>query len=258
MKRTNTPLAALTCAALLGSATLSQATLIIAEDFSYADGSLDPNSGGTGFSNDWQATDLGVTSGVATGNADARRDFAGNAFGTTGTRWVSWDWGFASQPAENGSYGGLTFYTSGVEKFLIGNPWPVVGHDKWSMNGPGLSAETNYGAMKTGVARITLGAGSTSTVELWVGPTGSPVDVSGPALLSATGVAMAGVDGIRIGGKDFGGGVSQSFDNLLIGTTMGDVAAVPEGGTAGLLTLGLLLLRGLSRAKRGVRLDDNT
>ena len=214
---------ALICASLLGSAALSQAAVIIAEDFSYADGSLDPNNGGTNFSQEWQSTDLNVTTGVATGNAAARRDFSANEFASTGTIWVSFDWGFSATPQEGGSYGGLTFYEDGAERFLIGNTWPGTGHDFWSMNGASVSSESNVG-MKTGVARITLGADATSTVDLWVGTIGSPVDVSGAALLTATGRDLAGVDGIRINGSS-GNSASQSFDNLLIGTSLLDIDA---------------------------------
>jgi len=247
MKQNNTHLAALTCAALIGSTAMSQAAVIISENFSYDDGALAGQNGGTGFSNAWFNSGLSVTTGVATGNADARRDFTANAFPSTGTIWLSFDWGFASQPADNGSYGGLTFYINGVETFMIGNTWPVVGHDKWGMSGAGVSSEINYGGMKTGVAKITLGEVN-STVELWVGATGSPVDVSGAALLTSTNANMAGVDGIRIGGSTFGAGVNQSFDNLVIGTTMSDVNAIPEPGAALLGGLALLCLLRRRRA----------
>jgi hypothetical protein len=245
----------LTCASLLGSAAASQAAVLVSEDFTYTDGALTGQNGGTGFSNAWSNPDtsefpptLNITTGVTTGNAVARRDFSSNTFGSTGTIWLSFDWGFASQPAENGSYGGLTFYISGAETFLIGNPWPVVGHDKWSMSGSAISSETNYGGMKTAVAKITLGTGATSTVDLWVGATGASVDVSGAALLTVTNANLAGVDGIRIGGSTFGANVNQSFDNLVIGTTMGDVDAIPEPSAALLGGLGMLCLLRRRRA----------
>jgi hypothetical protein len=238
---------ALASVALLHSASLSHAAVLVSENFTYDNGALTGKNGGTGFSNAWQTTGLSVTTGVATGNADARRDFIGNPFGTSGIIWLSFDWGFASQPGENGSYGGLTFYINGSETFLIGNTWPTVGHDKWSMSGAGVSSEINYGGMKTGVARITLGTGATSTVDLWVGATGAPVDVSGAALLRSTTANMAGVNGIRIGGADFGSNnANQSFDNLIIGTTMADVSAIPEPSAAllgGLSALALLRRR---------------
>ena len=89
MKVKHTKLTALTCAALLGSAALSHAAVIISENFSYGDGGLTGQNGGTGFSNAWQSTSLTVTGGVAVGDADSRRDFTGNAFGSSGTIWLS-------------------------------------------------------------------------------------------------------------------------------------------------------------------------
>lgn len=240
MKLNNTPLTALTCAALLGSAALSQAAVIVSENFTYADGALNGQSGGTGFSNAWTST-TNVVGGVATGNAGSTRSFTATPFASSGTLWVSFDWGYASAPTESGSYGGLTFYNGGSEKQLIGNTWPGTGHDKWGTNGATISLVSSVG-VKTGVAKITLGAGATSMIEVWVGATGSPVDVSGPALLTATGRELAGVDGIRILGQDFGGDPGQSIDNLVIGTTMGDVPAIPEPSTALLGALGMLAL----------------
>ncbi|MEI7900840.1 MAG: hypothetical protein WCK89_11345 [bacterium] len=201
-----------------------------ADDFSYADGGLNGQNGGTGFSGAWSSS-INVTGGVATGNDPSFRIFS-TAFPSSGTLWVSFDWGNSAKPTEDGSYGGLTFFVGASEKFLIGNTWPTVGHDKWSMNGVSPTTELNYPGMKTAVVKITLGAGATSTVELWVGTAGSPVDVSGAALATVTGRELAGVDRIRINGGDFGGGGNnQSFDNLVIATTAAAVGAVdhPKG-----------------------------
>lgn len=245
MKLKNNKFTALTYAALLGSAVLSHAAIIISEDFSYGNGGLNGQNGGTGFSNAWTST-TNVTAGVATGNEGSRRDFVGNEFASTGTIWLSFDFGFSGAPAENGSYGGLTFYTNGAENFLIGNTWPTVGHDVWGMNGVGVSSESIVG-MKAAVARIQLGTGATSIVDLWVGATGSPVDVSGAALLTSTGRDLDGVNGIRINGHDFVNGTSQSIDNIVIATTMGEVNAIPEPSAALLGGLGMI---GLLRRRR--------
>jgi autotransporter-associated beta strand protein len=225
MNRKNKPFAALTCASLLGSAALSQAALLVSEDFSYGDSGLNGQSGGTGFSTAWNSS-TNVTGGVVTGNDPSTRDLSA-AFPSSGTLWVSFDWGNSGQPSQNNSYGGLTFYIGGSEKFLIGNTWPhPASHAVWQMNGASPTSVPNYPGMQTAVAKITLGAGATSTVELWVGPTGSPVDVSGPPLITSTGRELEGVNRLRINGGDFGGGGNtQSFDNLLIGTTVADVDA---------------------------------
>jgi hypothetical protein len=65
MKRKNTPLAALTCASLLGSAALSQAAVIVSESFD-TNGALNGQTGGTGFSGAWTSS-INVSSGVVTG-----------------------------------------------------------------------------------------------------------------------------------------------------------------------------------------------
>lgn len=222
MKVKNTRLALLSCAAFL--VLPSQATLLVSEDFSYADGGLSGQNGGAGFSGAWTSS-TNVTGGVVTGNSPSSRSLS-TPFPSSGTIWISFDWGNSTKPSENGSYGGLTFFIGGGEKFLIGNTWPGAGHDVWQMNSAPQTSVPNYPSMQTAVAKITLGEGAGSNVELWVGPVGSPVDVSGPPLSTVTGRELAGVDGLRINGADFGGsGNAQSFDNLLIGTTVSDVDA---------------------------------
>jgi hypothetical protein len=250
MKPTNPYLATRICASLLASAALSHAAIIVSEDFNYADGSLNGQNGGTGFSGSWSST-TNVTGGVAVGTEPSFRSFS-TVFADSGTIWISFDWGYSAKPSEGNSYGGLTFYEGGfgpgTERFLIGNTWPGSGHDLWQMNGNSSpTVELNYPVMQTGVAKITLGTGSNSTVELWVGPTGSPVDVTGPAMATATGRDLAGVDGIRINGHDFGFSNPQSFDNLIIGTSITDIDAIPEPSTA--LLSGLTMLAILRRKR---------
>ena len=185
-------------------ATLSQAIVLVSEDFGYSDGALNGQNGGTGFSGAWTST-TNVTSGVATGNNVSTRTLSATV-GSSGTLWLSFDWGYLVKPTEFNSYGGLTFFAGPTERFLIGNTFPGAGgFDVWQMNdgGPNGSAKTtvtNYPGMKTGVARVTLGVGATSTVDLWVGSTGSPVDVSGAPMATSTNRDLAGIDSIRING----------------------------------------------------------
>lgn len=237
--------AVLALATLFGSASVSHATVLVSDNFAYPNGSLNGQNGGTGWGgNVWFNTNnASVTDGVAGGSGDssARRNFA-NTLGTTGTIWVSFDWGNSGAPAENGSYGGLTFYAGQADfdsnqRFLIGNTWPGTGHGLWRMTNSAATAGLNYPGMKTAVAELDLAAG---TASLWVGATGVPVDVSGPAMATATGLDLANLGGVRINGLT--NTVSQSFDNLVIGTSMTDVAAVPEPSVAILGGLGVLVL----------------
>jgi hypothetical protein len=252
----NTHLAALTCASLLGAAALSRADVLWLLDFnSYADGNIENQAvGQAGFPGNWYNGSATVTTGVVTsGNskADLGSSFSA-AVGATGTLWLSFDWGHNSDNANNyvDTYGGLTFFVSGwtpetgstfSEKGLIGNTW---NNPNWN-----TTSESNIG-MKTGVAKITLSDVGADTVDLWVAATGSPVDVSGAAMATATGLNLANLGGVRILGADFGGSVSQSFDNLVIGTDMTDVAAVPEPSAALLGGLGLIAAL---LARRGAR-----
>jgi autotransporter-associated beta strand protein len=231
MKPKNTPLAALACAALLGSAALSQADVLWQLDFnSYADGNIENQAVGAGFPGNWYNGSANVTTGVVTsGNskADLGSSFS-SAVGSTGTLWLSFDWGHNSDNTNNyvDTYGGLTFFVSNwtpesgstfSEKGLIGNTW---NNSNWN-----TTTVSNIG-MKTGVAKITLSDVGFDTVDLWVGATGSPVDVSGTPMATLS-MELSGVNCLRING-----GNAQTFDNLVIGTTMADVDATTPPITA--------------------------
>ena len=220
---------ALTCASLLGSADLSQGAVIASDDFS---GSIDPNwgslhgkGGGTGFSSDWASPGYGGgniynPSGNALGISPAKRDLSAT-IGDTGTIWVSFDWSCNDNTngANTGAtqeWGTFSFFNGGSEIFAVGNPWH---NNTWILGGAD-SGVSNVGARKTGVIQFTLGEGATDSAKLWVGTTGSPVDVSGAAAATVSGFNINGVNGIRIMGT-----AEQTFDNLFIGDTNLDVAA---------------------------------
>jgi autotransporter-associated beta strand protein len=217
---------ALTFSSLLGSTASSRAELLVAEDFTYADGGLNGQNGGKGLREAWNST-VHLAGGVPTGNSASTRGLV-TSFPSSGTLWLSFDWGFASNPHPQSQFGGITFFEGNMERCLIGDVWDT---GVWSVNGGSATSETNHGGMKTGVAKITLGAGETSTVELWVGPIGSPVDVSGAPIATATGRDLDGVDSLRIMGSSFDANINQSFDNLLIGTTVADVDAIAVSAT---------------------------
>jgi autotransporter-associated beta strand protein len=241
MKLKNTPLASLTCASFLGSAALSQAGVLWSDNFNgYNDGGLrHQGGGGSGVSgtpgwggNSWYegSDSVNVTSGVVNGNGNARhgltQTFAA-AVGASGTLWLSFDWGHDSANTTD-TYGGLTLIGAS-ERALIGNTWNAA---TWSVTNPGTNTAPSSIGIQTAVAKITLGAGAADdTIDLWVGPTGSPVDVSGPAMVRGTNLELGDVDQIRIMGNN-----PQTFDNLVIGEFMGDVdatvpAAPPASGT---------------------------
>jgi len=253
MKLKKSPLTALICASLLGSAALSPAAIIIQESFDYGNGGLSMQGGGTGWgSNVWFAANASVSSGVAVGSSGAwdqaqKRNFAntlGASVGPTVTIWLRFDWGHSAEVGAGSGYGGLTFYTGtsdgGTENFLIGNPWSSTPNDgQWNISSGSGDPTTGISSngMKSGVAKMDLGAG---TVSLWVGATGSTIDVGGNPDASVSGLSLAGIQGIRILG--YNGSASQSFDNLTIATTLAEVNAVPEPSAALLGGLGFLAL----------------
>jgi hypothetical protein len=218
--------AALTCASILGFAALSRAAVIVSDDFnSYSNGGLAYQSyQGTGFGGVWYdpSGTINVTTGVVNGDGNAKRDFSPNAFGSSGTLWLSFDWGHDSSNT-SGTYGGLTFFEGGTERLLIGNTWNAA---TWDMNGASPTTVISSIGIKTGVARITLGVGAASTVDLWVGNTGSAVDVSGAPMATTTGRDLDGVNIIRIMGNN-----AQTFDNFVIGQSNIDVEGIIPTGT---------------------------
>ncbi len=243
MKLKNTPLTALICASLLGSAALSQAAVLVSENFdTYSGwGGLFGENGGTGFSGAWYSGGVGSNiyspGGHALGISPAKRDLSATV-GETGTIWLSFDWSCnddtnGANTGASQEWGTFSFFNGGSEIFAIGNPWH---NNTWQLGGVD-SGISNVGARKTGVVEFTLGLGATDSAKLWVGATGSPVDVSGAAAATVSGFDLNGVGTIRIMGT-----AEQTFDNLLIGTTMSDIAAIPEPDAALLGGLGMLAL----------------
>jgi len=242
MKRKTTPLATLTCAAILSSTALSLGGVLWSDNFNgYSNGGLrHQGGGGSGVfgspgwgGNSWfgPGDTVNVTSGVVNGNGNARhgltQTFAATV-GASGTLWLSFDWGHDSANT-TGTYGGLTFIGAN-ERALIGNTWNAT---TWNVTNAVTNTAPSSIGIKTAVAKITLGAGAADdTIDLWVGPTGSPVDVSSPAMVRGTSLELGDVDQIRIMGNN-----PQTFDNLIIGTTLADVDAIdgpppiPASGT---------------------------
>lgn len=237
---------------MLGAALMisgqAMGAVIASDDFSYADGNLEGNNGGTGFSGAWFNAfggDVNVVSGVAIKGASSGGDFRelSSAFGNTGEIWVSFDF---QVPADVNTFAGLSFFTGGSEKFLIGDRF---GSDVWGIavpSGPFNNATASTFGMKTGVAKITLVDGASDTVELWVGSDAvSPVNISGPADATLGSLELEGVDRLRVGSGDV-----AEFDNLILATTAAEVGGVvPEPGSIALAGLaGLMVLARRRRA----------
>ncbi len=233
--------AALTCAAILGAAAMSQAAVIWSNTFDgdNADVQYDPvGPGWPGNFFDQQGGTVSIVSGVLTGTggtaaikADTNTTFSATV-GSTDTLWLSFDWG---QVTAQNSWGGISFFNSGNSELgKIGN---TDNSGFWNVGGATPTSTVSTQGMKTGVARIVLGGAGNSTVDLWVGATGSPVNVSGAALATATNMNLGDTRYFR-----FLGGDPQTLDNFVVGTTMADVDAIPEPSAALLGGLGMLAL----------------
>ncbi|MGJ8641049.1 MAG: hypothetical protein ACSHYA_16790 [Opitutaceae bacterium] len=220
----------------------TQATVIASDSFD-RDGVLAGQEGGTGFVGPWEGGNYVVSDGVVTGSGDAYRNLL-LAFGDSGEIWIS----FNLVKNSGKGYGGISFFEDNNERLIVGD-WFEQGF--WSMDTKVKVAEgrqtSNVPLTKnrTAVIRITLGSGSSSLVDLWVGEGSSnPVDVSGAPLLSFSGADLAGVNRIRIG-SDF----NQSIENLTISDSYGEIAWIPEVSNVGLLC-GLIALGCAFRRRR--------
>jgi hypothetical protein len=212
----------------------AQAALIAQDDFnSYSDGALAGQGGWT--------TAFGTGNNVVGGVVDAQGSGADYlslpaALGDAGTVWFAVDFGTST---DQSTWAGLSFFAptagaSRTERVLIGDR---SGADVWGIAIPSGNYNNSTNAtlgLKTGVGRITLGAGTTSSIELWVGSDAvTAVDISGTADAALSGLELYDVDKIRLGA----GADSYLYDNFILGDTYQDVGAIPEPATLGLIGL---------------------
>lgn len=228
---------------------VSRAAIIASDDFdSYSNGALPgQTAGGTGFSDTWAyepsnqepvTIDAGVVV-ASSSNGRVNQVFRtlSTPFASSGTLWISYDHGF---DADNGgqSWGGLTFFNGTSEIALIGDNFNATTF-RVTGNGAADTGISLFGGMKSVVAEITLGAGSGSSINVWINSSGvGAVDVDRAPDATRTGVSFAGVDRLRILGSD----TIQRFDNLIIADSVADVNAIPEPSVLLLSGLGSLLL----------------
>jgi hypothetical protein len=237
---------ALASLALLHSASLSQAAVLWSNTFDGDNADVQYDAVGAGWPGNWfdqQGGTVSITSGVMTTTgfaaikADTNTTFS-DTVGEFGTLWMSFDW---EQVTAQNSWGGITFFGSSLNE--LGKVGNTDNSGFWNAGNATPTSTISTQGMKTGVARIVLGGAGNSTVDLWVGATDSPVNVSGTALATATNMNLSDTRYFR-----FMGGDSQRLDNFVVGTTMASVGAVPEPSAALLGGLGALAL--LRRRRR--------
>lgn len=223
----------------------AQAALIADEDFSYPDGALAGQSGGSGRGTAWTGPAT-VSGGVLnTGPAGSAnfRGFSSNIPVTAGTAvYVRFD--MSAGTAGAGDFAGFSFYSAAGEELFFGMTFNT---DSYGINWPGRyngnSGVSASALVASLVGEILFGAVST-TVNLYVNP-GSALGTPNDTFTYATSDLGGSWDRARFASQS----TQATFDNLVIGTTAAAVRAarVPEPETHYLVGLALL---GLACARR--------
>ena len=220
---------------LMGVQRVAFATPIASDDFTYADGALAGNNGGSGWGGAW--TDGGTVAGgsAATAGSDAFRTLATSITPTAGTSvYTSFFLGADSTSAND--FAGLSFFSGGAERLFFGMTFDT---NSYGINVTG-KANTDSGVATTTAPRFLIGEVLFSGVSSFT--TNLYLDTAANLVSSYTGNfegVGAAWDQIRIasGGST---GTTATYDEIRIGTTLSDVTVpVPVPATLALLGLGL-------------------
>lgn len=269
----------LPAALLLALAPAANATLLISESFNYT-GSASPGTSylptnavtGTGLSGSWASSDSWVS--VVTGNLSAPANSGAFAAsnnravlspGTTPSASASLAsaistvgntvyFSFIGQVGSNGndaSTMGLRF-TDSSNNTILGLGRTNTG--EWGINtGSAFRSSTGNSAGTLGfvVYKVTFGAagGANDRVDFFLNP-GENGEVA--ATSSWSGLTLSDNSIGKIYLRAYGNANTQ-FDEIRVGTTWGDVAAVPEPSTYGLMGAGALASAMLVRRRRRVK-----
>ena len=220
------------CANILGfMASAAQGTPIVTETFSYTNGVLAGNNGGTGWEIPWSVYQGGaaVTNGFAIIDAAAGQQVYRRLPAQNKTRGGSIWLRFSARQFTTGSgstltYGGLDLYHGGAEKMLAGKFWQ--GNYVWAF---GTSGGGQVSASSTLVPtviyeNIVFNPAGNDVCNVWINP-------KNPAWLQASNVAPnitysspdLSFDTIALrGGIDSGIAESWKFGALAMGTTLAD------------------------------------
>jgi autotransporter-associated beta strand protein len=233
-------------AALLTAATISNAAPVANEDFTYLDGDLAGNNGGSGWNAAWanvsvpQAT---VSAGLATFTCTSNGSFSSSetartlpTVGAGTTTWIRINGQLTVNGFVSDSFGGIGLYADTTERALLGKDWP--GANNWTIkahnnSGGGTQVSSSTIPLTDGMAdvwvKIVNGpATNDDTMSLWV----NPADFSSEAAL---GSALASLSGrhldfntirLRGGSSTTGHTATWTFDNLKVGGDFADVAVV--------------------------------
>lgn len=270
MNLLKTPLSFGLVCALAVTAPLLKADLLVQETFSYANGALDGQNGGTGFAGAWSgaAARWTVADGVAkvggTGNGSVTRELNKISLSTNNTVYFSFDLTVLSSGATAPMNDALAFEgwngTSTVSLFGLGiahnatttqvrSTYSTSTTPNGTYNNFGNDALLTGGATNTLVVKLSYTPNSTSaTLSFWMNPE-KETDATFRSVNILVDQNLQSISSLVLRRQDgtAAGAVGTSFDNIRIGTDWDSVTAstIPEPGvfaaTAGAAALGIAL-----------------
>lgn len=220
-----------------------RSAVIAHDDFSYANGGLVGQNGGTGWGGaytndgaDFTVTSQAINASNSAGLAGQVKRVLSTTINLTnfpsGEIWLGFD---GSIELTGGfGYGGPSFFTGGSENGLIG---AVLGRDMFGIGGNDNGAT---GSHRT-IVKFDL---NTNAVSLWSGIISIPFDVTAPPLQTGT-MDIKGADTIRFAIHSG----NMSMDNFTLATTPVEAGAIPEPTAMLLMLLGGSTLIGRRRGK---------
>ena len=213
-------------------ASVSQATLIASDTFSYADGSLEGANGGTGWTGSWNTGTIAGGQMIGPNSAAITRNFPGM---NSGTMWVSF---VANVPTGGKAVVGLDdTYWAGIS---FGSQWNIYYIQNGGSVGGGVSGAANTPTLVVGKIDFNT-IGVRETGYMWAYPNSDGVPASAPANETAVSTFTTANDYETLFFFRIDLSQGATIDNLRLGTTFEDVV-VPEPATMVLIGMGAVAL----------------
>lgn len=241
----------------------SQAAVIATENFSYGNGNIAGQTGGTGWNyerndepaapaqtaSNWNDTFGGaqvVSSALVTSNSGAHREFGGITEGTGGTSNEregafrgsgAMFFSVTYTPTTGNQWGGVSSYDFGTERLFWGAPGGGNGGNFFGIDESGVGQTNSTIPVITGQTYTLIGMldFDNDLLGLWVNPDGSDTAASFDVSRAYTGGNWSSA--LRLAS-----GHTSTWDNLTVGTSFADVAPVPEPSASLLGLAGAALL----------------